>query len=55
MTGKKKTVKKQRPVREKNVSLLPIALSALLPKLLKGRGLSLAPPRGSGMYLRLYR
>ena len=53
MTEKKKTVKKQRPViREKNVSLL---LSALLPKLLKGRGLSLAPPRGSGMYLKPYR
>jgi hypothetical protein len=49
--------------------LLPMALSALggfaLPKLMsaftgsgvsmKGRGLNLAPPRGSGMYLKPYR
>ena len=52
---------KQLSERNKNGGILPLlplgigALTGLLGSKLFGRGLSMAPPRGTGMYLKPYR
>ena len=52
---------KQLSVQNKNGGILPLlplgigALTGLIGAKMFGRGLSMAPPRGSGMYLKPYR